>query len=299
MYQTTRPANTNCACANAIFPHSHSTWTGPAARRRRCIEGPPQLCVGRGADATRPVHPECPDASSGCIEGPPQLSAWGGADATRPVHTERPDASSGCIEGPAQLSVGRGADATRPVHPECPDASSGCIEGPAQLSVWGGDHTSIGDRVARPSSLNTLCCTDSTSVLLCPRAIPLSPHTHPASAVPPRNAARRFAPLCAVSDRADPARGVPSTGQACHPPNTNGTEWRSFQRKTRPAASAHSRGQPPHRVRPVVRPARAGTQSQRRRWNSTSSATDTAPLRTMTAANDQPRSSKGRSMFIP
>ena len=34
-----------------------------------------------GAVAARPVHPECPDASSGCIEGPAQPSVWGRADA--------------------------------------------------------------------------------------------------------------------------------------------------------------------------------------------------------------------------
>ena len=39
--------------------------------------------LGRGgAVATRPVRPECPDASSGCIEGPAQFSLWGVADTT-------------------------------------------------------------------------------------------------------------------------------------------------------------------------------------------------------------------------
>ena len=74
-------------------------------------------------------------------------------------------------------SPGRGrAVATRPVHPECPDASSGCIEGPAQLSVWGGAHTSIGDEVARPSSLNNLPPTSNCSDLR--GSLESSPHVY-------------------------------------------------------------------------------------------------------------------------
>ena len=38
----------------------------------------------------------------------------------------------------------------------------------------------------------------------------------------------------------------------------NGTEWHSFQRKKRQAASAHSPGHPPHRVRPAAGWAKAG-----------------------------------------
>ena len=139
-----------------------------------------------------------------------------------------------------------GAVATRPVHPECPDASSGCIEGPAQFSVWGGAHTSIGDRVARPlKSEHLLSCSDSTSVLLCSRGNGLSPHPHPLSAGPARNAARRFTPRCADSDRANPEQSVPSTGQVCRTPDTNCTEWHGMAqfsaKKTAGGLSALSR----------------------------------------------------------
>ena len=256
-----------------------------------------------GAGAARPVHPECPDASSGCIEGPAQLSVWGGAGAAQPVHPECPDASSGCIEGPAQLTVWGGAGATRPVHPECPDASSGCIEGPAQLCGWRGAHTSIGDRVARPSSLNTYWVVGTAHLCYSVRvesASVLTPIPFPQS----RLGTRRV-----VSRHGVPTQIGRTRNRVCHLPARcatrqirtaqNGTQWHSFRRKKRPAASAHSRGHSPHRVRPVARPARAGLRASGGRWNSTSSATDTAPLRTMTAANDQPLSSTGRSMFIP
>ena len=83
------------------------------------IEGPARRCCGRRSPgrgegaATRPVRPECPDASSGCIEGPAQRCCarqspgTGGAVATLPVRPECPDASSGCIEGPAQRCCAR------------------------------------------------------------------------------------------------------------------------------------------------------------------------------------------------
>ena len=117
-----------------------------------------------GAVAARPVHPECPDASSGCIEGPAQPSVWGGADAsigdrvarTLRYATAKPPALLSGLRVPlkaahrlgfppssARPCCGRrspgmgGAVAARPVHPECPDASSGCIEGPRTAQCLG------------------------------------------------------------------------------------------------------------------------------------------------------------------
>ena len=98
-----------------------------------------------------PVHPECPDASS--PQGPVHPECPDASSPQGPVHPECPDASS--PQGPVHPECPDASSPQGPVHPECPDASSGCIEGPAQLSVWGGAHASIGDKVARPSSLNT------------------------------------------------------------------------------------------------------------------------------------------------
>ena len=60
--------------------------------------------VGRGgAVVTRPVRPECPNASSLRIT----------------VRPECPDASSGCIEGAAKLSPWGGADTSIDVKVAC------------------------------------------------------------------------------------------------------------------------------------------------------------------------------------
>ncbi len=58
----------------------------------------------RGAVAARPVHPECPDASSGCIEGPAQPIVWGGADAGIGDRAARP-LRYAPVKAPALLRV--------------------------------------------------------------------------------------------------------------------------------------------------------------------------------------------------
>ena len=60
----------------------------------------------------------------------------------------------------------------------------------------------------------------------------------------------------------------------------NGTKWHSFQRKKRQAASAHSRGHSPHRVRPVARSARAGLRA--------SGESETAPAARRTRRRSAP-----------
>ena len=258
-----------------------------------------------GAGATRPVHPECPDASSGCIEGPAQLTVWGGAGAAQTRSPRVPRRFVGVYRGARTANcLGRGRRRTTR-SPRVPRRFVGVYRGARTAQCLGrGPHQYWRQSCAPLKSEHLLGCSYSTPVLLCARGIGLSPHPHPhpLSAVPPRNAACRFAPRCADLDRANPEQSVPSTGQVCHPPDTNGTERHTMAqfspKKTAGSLSALSR--PFASSSPAGCEAGAGrTQSQRRRWKTTSSATDTAPLRTMTAANDQPLSSTGRSMFMP
>ena len=286
-----------------------------------------------GAGATRPVHPECPDASSGCIEGARTAQCLGRGRRRTTRSPRVPRRFVGVYRGARTANcLGRGRRHTTR-SPRVPRRFVGVYRGArtAQCLGRGRRHTTRSPRVPRRfvgvyrgarsapclgrgphqywrqscaplKSEHLLGCSYSTPVLFCARGIALSPHPHPLSAVPPRNAACRFAPRCADSDRADPEQSVPSTGQVCHPPDTNGTERHTMAqfspKKTAGSLSALSR--PPASSRLNGCEAGAGrTQSQRRRWKTTRSATDTAPLSTMTAANDQPLSSTGRSMFMP
>ena len=139
-----------------------------------------------GAVAARPVHPECPDASSGCIEGPAQPSVWGRADPR----------------------IGdRVARALRYAS----------VKAPALLRVSGLGRSPIVFATGRACDLWTITVHACYSIRVI--TTPDAPTIHYGTPL------SHFVPPCSTSDTKRGTPPVPFFGKVSHRPDRDGTLW--------------------------------------------------------------------------